>query len=254
MASSRNSNRPAKLAAGIEVLLRELGKRERAIVEKRYLKSELEHFGVSVPDIRRVALRALKEVPEQSHDELIQLVRKLWSQPVHELRMTAVELLNKRADSLRASDIKLIERLLRQSKGWALVDNLACNALGSLVERHPPLGEVLDRWSVDEDLWMRRAAMLALLVALRRGVGDFERFGRYAEAMLDEREFFIRKAIGWILRDTSRRRPKLVYEWALPRASRMSGVTIRETVKYLSDKQRRRLLAAHSAKASVTAP
>ena len=64
--------------------------------------------------------------------------------------------------------------------------------------------------------------------------------------MLDEREFFIRKAIGWVLRDTARKRPDLVYQWLLPRASRASGVTIREAVKPLTEGQRAALLSASS--------
>ena len=67
---------------------------------------------------------------------------------------------------------------------------------------------------------------------------------RYADAMLDEREFFIRKAIGWVLRETSKRRPREVYDWLLPRARRASGVTMREATKYLSPEQRDALLAA----------
>ena len=86
--------------------------------------------------------------------------------------------------------------------------------------------------------------MLALLVPLRRGGGDFERFTRYADAQLEDTQFFIRKAIGWILRDTAKRRPDLVFEWLLPRASRASGVTIREAVKPLSSTQRSEILAA----------
>ena len=86
--------------------------------------------------------------------------------------------------------------------------------------------------------------MLALLVPLRQGGGDFDRFGRYADAMLNEREFFIRKAIGWVLRDTGRKRPDLVYEWLLPRAARASGVTIREAVKPLSPAQRDAIYAS----------
>jgi 3-methyladenine DNA glycosylase AlkD len=62
--------------------------------------------------------------------------------------------------------------------------------------------------------------------------------------MLDEREFFIRKAIGWVLRDTGRRRPDLVFEWLFPRAGRASGVTLREAIKPLSDAQRAAVLAA----------
>ncbi len=108
------------------------------------------------------------------------------------------------------------------------------------------LGPVLDRWAIDDDFWIRRSALLALLVPLRRGAGDFDRFARYADVMLEEKEFFIRKAIGWVLRDTARRRPDLVFGWALPRAERMSGVTVRELVKPLSDEQRAAIEAARA--------
>lgn len=72
----------------------------------------------------------------------------------------------------------------------------------------------------------------------------FDRFARYAEAMLDEREFFIRKAIGWVLRETGKHRPDEVFEWLLPKAHRASGVTVREAVKYLPAEQRQAVLAA----------
>jgi len=103
---------------------------------------------------------------------------------------------------------------------------------------------VLDRWATDADFWIRRSALLALLGGLRRGEGDFDRFSRYADAMLEEKEFFVRKAIGWILRETAKKRPELVYEWVLPRASRASGVTLREAVKPLSEAQRKAVLSA----------
>jgi 3-methyladenine DNA glycosylase AlkD len=138
----------------------------------------------------------------------------------------------------------LLERLLRESRTWALVDGLAASVVGPLVERHPELTAVLDRWAADDDFWIRRSALLALLGPLRRGEGDFERFARYADAMLDEKEFFIRKAIGWVLRDTAKRRPDMVYEWMLPRAQRASGITVREAVKPLSEEQRQSILDA----------
>ena len=96
---------------------------------------------------------------------------------------------------------------------------------------------MLDRWAVDDDFWIRRGPPSSRCSSrCARGDGDFDRFSRYADAMLDEQEFFIRKAIGWVLRDTARKRPDLVYDWLLPRAARASGVTIREAVKPLSPK------------------
>jgi 3-methyladenine DNA glycosylase AlkD len=115
---------------------------------------------------------------------------------------------------------------------------------GPLAERHAEVGVVLDRWAGDHDFWLRRAALLALLGSLRRGEGDFERFARYADAMLEDKEFFVRKAIGWVLRETARKRPGLVCTWLLPRAARASGVTIREAIKPLSEQQRAAVLAA----------
>ena len=186
----------------------------------------------------------MKSVGTLSLDDVVAVVEALWQESVHERRMAAAELLAINVDRLGYDDAALLERLLSESRTWALVDVLAASVVGKLVERDERFGAVLDRWAADEDFWIRRSALLALLVPLREGVGDFERFGRYADAMLDEREFFIRKAIGWVLRDTARKRPDMVYEWLLPRAARASGVTVREAVKPLSDEQRRSVIGA----------
>jgi 3-methyladenine DNA glycosylase AlkD len=238
----------ASIAQGIDAALRAAGDPGRAEGEKRYLKSTLEHYGTSVPAIRRVVKAALSECGALDHDVLTGLVEALWERPVHECRAAAAELLELRCDALGATDIGLLERLIRESRTWALADGLAASVTGPLVERLPELGQVLDRWAQDDDFWVRRAALLALLLPLRRGGGDFERFGRYADAMLEEKQFFIRKAIGWVLRDTSRKRPELVYAWLAPRARRASGVTVREAVKYLPDRERTEIMDSYRAR------
>ena len=218
----------------------------RAQQEKAYLKSTREHYGTPVPAIRSIARAVGHKHPGIEHDDLVAIVRALWSMPAHEDRMVAVELLEVYADRLGAADMALVEQMLRESGTWALVDGLAASVAGRLVEHQPELGEVLDRWSVDDDFWIRRSSLLALLDPLRRGDGDFERFARYADAMLEEKEFFIRKAIGWVLRDTARKRPDIVFDWLLPRAGRASGVTLREAVKPLSDQQREAIVSRAS--------
>lgn len=137
--------------------------------------------------------------------------------------------------------------MLRTSKTWALVDAISTQVMGALVVANPQLGALLDRWAKDDDFWIRRAALLSLLVPLRRGAGDFARFTRYADAMLDEKEFFVRKAIGWVLRDTGRKTPDRVFAWLLPRASRAAGLTVREAAKYLTAKQREQIERARRA-------
>ncbi len=233
-----------QLAAEIDAELRRRASAERAASEKAYLKSRLDHYGVSVPAVRLVARGIVKRRPALTREQLIPLVEALWSGNVYERRRVAVELLEMCADRLQAEDVALVERLLREAETWALVDELAVIVVGAMVERHAELGAVLDGWAADPDFWIRRSALLALLGPLRRGGGDFARFSRYADTMLEEQEFFIRKAIGWVLRETARKRPDLVYRWLLPRAARAAGLTVREAVKPLSAAQRAAVLAA----------
>jgi 3-methyladenine DNA glycosylase AlkD len=123
-----------------------------------------------------------------------------------------------------------------------LVDVLSGDVVGEM-GLHLRIQRTLDRWARDDDFWVRRSSLLAELKPLKHGA-PFEPFARRADAMLEETEFFIRKAIGWILRETSETRPDEVYRWIAPRTHRASGVTMRQTVKYLDATRADRLMRA----------
>lgn len=234
---------PGELADALERELAERGTPERAEKERSYLKSELAHVGASVPQVRAAATRLHRDHPDLGHEQLIAVAKALWETPVHERRLAAIELLDLRSGALTDQDLPLLERLLREARTWALVDPLAVNVVGALLDRLPAaVGARLDAWSDDSDLWVRRASLLAYLRGLRRGEGDFDGFAGKADRMLEERERFIRKAIGWVLRDTAKRRPDLVVAWLDPRAHRASGLTLREAVKYLPAADKERLI------------
>ena len=239
----------SQAARQLEQALREKGSPDRAGSEKAYLKIDLEFAGLAVPVIRSVVLIWIKERGGLSHDDLTGITQQLWTSELFEARLAAEIMLERNAKLLVPADLDLIEHFLRHSGTWALIDGLAANVAGALAEHFPAEVEpTLDRWAGDQDFWIRRSALLALLRPLRRGGGDFERFARYADAMLDEREFFIRKAIGWVLRETAKRQPDLVAQWLAPRLHRVSGVTIREAVKPLPPPLRDQLLAGYREK------
>jgi len=238
----------AGLAAAIERRLREAGAPARAAAARAYLKSSMEFAGVGLPGLRSIVRARLPRRPAMARGNLLAVVTELWARPLFECRLAASMLLVDHSEALTTADVALLERLIRESGTWALVDELAPVVMGGLVERYPELTAVLDRWAADGDFWVRRAALLSLLRPLRRGEGDFDRFARYADMMLAEREFFIRKAIGWVLRDTGRRRPDLVAAWLEPRIGQVSGVTLREAVKPLPPETAARMLAAYRAR------
>jgi 3-methyladenine DNA glycosylase AlkD len=240
-------NVPA-LVERLDAEIRSAGTPERAAGSKAYLKSDLDFYGTTVPTLRATVKRVGREQPGLTRGELLKLATALWEPRVFERRLLAVLLLEAHVDLLEPDDVALLEAWVREGATWALVDNVSGDVAGPLldrVERYDGafVDATLDRWAADGDVWVRRSALLAHHRALRAGGGDFGRFARYADAMLEEREFWIRKAIGWVLRDTARRRPELVFDWLLPRASRVSGVTLREALKYLSPEQQARVHA-----------
>jgi len=113
---------------------------------------------------------------------------------------------------------------VRASACWAQVDHLATKVIGSIAG----VNARLRGWARDPDFWVRRTALLAQHDALRAGAGDFELFAEIAAPMLEEREFFVRKAIGWVLREVSKRRPELTAAFLREHAGRVSGLTFRE--------------------------
>jgi 3-methyladenine DNA glycosylase AlkD len=121
-------------ARRIQAELREAGTPERAGGEKRYLKSDLAFLGSPLRDITRVAKSTLKN-EQLTHDDLIALVHELWRKPVFDLRMAAVILLELRAGELGPNDLPVIERLIRQSRTWALVDGLAGDVVSEIALR-----------------------------------------------------------------------------------------------------------------------
>jgi 3-methyladenine DNA glycosylase AlkD len=225
---------PQAAALAVTDQLRPLGTPERAAQEKRYLKSDLEFFGVVVPDLRRVVEAAVRAHPGLDAQAMVAWAVALWREPVHERRAAAVEILMLAAPRLAASDLATLEGLLRESLTWAYVDALAGNVAGEIALRDPVgAWPRIDAWATDEDFWVRRSALLALLRGIRAGTPDLARFTRYAEPMLAEKEFFIRKAIGWVLRETARRDPAWVAKWTEAHLAEMSGVTFREAVRRL---------------------
>ena len=223
--------------------LKALGTEERAVNEKRYLKSEIEHLGVKVPEIRKLARRFARERRDLGKLEIKDLTHELWGRYIYELRKLAVNILAARVGVFGLDDAAFVEGLLRRSHTWALIDDLSINVVAPMLEDVDGAGVVRKKWSKDADFWVRRTAMLGLLPGLRRERDGWDEFAVYADGMLDEDEFFIQKAIGWVLREVSKHSPELVFEWMEPRAELASSVTMREAVKYLPKDQREILVA-----------
>jgi 3-methyladenine DNA glycosylase AlkD len=227
--------------AELRVALSRHGTPERAAQEQRYLKSQLEFLGATVPNIRREAKAFARAHPALDRKQLRELAEVAWASNVHELRSVAIGILEQDLGTLKAADAAWLIGLVERSDTWAHVDWLAVDVIGALTARYTTLARQVDRWAKHDNFWVRRTALLSFHDALRAGGGDFEHFARLAAALVDDREFFIRKAIGWVLRSVASRRPGLVEAFVEEHAGALSGVTFREATRRLPAAAQRHL-------------
>ena len=236
-----SGNTPAAARRFFERRYREAGSPARAATGKAYLKSELRVYGTTVPEIRRAANDFARQHRELTRTQLRGIVDELWSTGVYELRSAGIALLSRNATLLTERDLPWLIGFVRRSKTWAHVDWLAADVIGGVVGESTTALRRLPSWARDDNFWVRRTALLAQLRQLSRERGDFDLFAGLAAGMLDEREFFIRKAIGWVLREVSKKRRRLVFDFLREHRSEVSGLTLSEGAKYLPAAQRRAL-------------
>jgi 3-methyladenine DNA glycosylase AlkD len=219
----------------------------RAVQEKRYLKSELQFLGVGLPTLRKTAKAFVRAQPSLERAQLLELTDALWQHEVHELRALAVGILELKVQQLTAADMPTLIALVRRAKTWALVDWIATKVVGPLAG-DPKARKHIDAWARDKDFWVRRTALLSHHDALLQGGGDFDHFARMAVPQLADREFFIRKAIGWVLRSTARRTPERTYAFVAAHARELSGLSFREATRTLPAAQQKKLAALRASK------
>jgi 3-methyladenine DNA glycosylase AlkD len=236
--------KPAAVVRHFDRRFREVGTARRAEGAKAYMKSALRFHGVDAAQLRTECVAFCKAHPDMDRDGLIACATALFATDAFDIRSVAIALLERKWKLLQASDAPWLVELARAGACWAHVDFLATAVIDPLLEREGGVATWARAWANDDSFWVRRVALLCQLRSLRRGAGDFALFSHVAAPMLSEKEFFIRKAIGWVLRDTAHKRPDMVFEWLLPRAARASGVTLREAGKPLSAEQRAAIEAA----------
>jgi len=221
--------------------LRRAGSAGRASGEKAYLKSDLRFWGTGQDPIHVAVREYCAAHPGATRAELRAIAETLYLTDVHELRASAIGVLERNRATLTDRDLPWLIAIVRKSKSWAYVDWIAPKVIGDIIARDPRSRRRLVAWAKDDDFWVRRAALLAEHDALRAGEGDFAHWSLLAESMLGEREFFIRKAIGWVLREVSKKRPDLTYAFLRKNGDRVSRLSLQEGAKYLSQKQREAL-------------
>lgn len=206
---------------------------QRAPAMQAYMRGQFEFFGIPTL-VRRQAVAALVR-PRQTAGELLANAKALWAMPERECQYVAVDLLARQHRTLGMGDIPAILDLVQTKSWWDSVDGLA-GVVGDVVHAariaDTSAQRAMDAALRHDNLWVRRIAMLHQLGW--RGDTDRERLFCYALSLAGEADFFIRKAIGWALRDFARHEPRVVVDFLNGAGRGLSPLSRREAGKHLS--------------------
>lgn len=226
----------ADVLAAIDAALRAHADPERAVGQQRYMKSAMPYLGLTTAVFRPAVTAVLRDpaFAMRSRAEWEATIRGLWFGATHRERWYAAIALARHRPYRAWVDsdaMPLWESLIRSGAWWDVVDEITTHLVRDTLLAHPEVEAARLRvWARDEHLWVRRAAILSHVGA--KGRADTQLLEDIILPNILDREFFIRKAIGWVLRDHARTDPTRVQAFVAAQPQ-LSGLSRREALKHI---------------------
>jgi 3-methyladenine DNA glycosylase AlkD len=195
----------------------------------RYMKNHFPFLGISTPRRRELAKDFWEQYPFPTPEAVPDLVAALYAFPEREFHYTAVEIAQKSVKKQPAEFLDTAEALIVTHSWWDTVDGLSDKVVGILVKKHPALVQKMDEWAIHSTLWLRRAAILHQLTYKK--ATDQDRLFHYCRLNAHHTDFFIRKGMGWALRQYARAAPEAVRQFV--NSTELPNLTRKEALKHL---------------------
>jgi 3-methyladenine DNA glycosylase AlkD len=209
--------------------IKNLSDPQRAASDKRYHKSNREHWGVPVPQCAKLAKSFSKGLEQE---ELLEMAEALWMTDLFDPMMCASKILSLPCIKPSLTVWNMVKAFLQKVDGWALEDSLVHIAWKCILADQKLLDD-LEKWTVHPDFWMRRAALVYTLPFAKPG-RDPERMLGWASSYAKDPEWFIQKSIGWWLRVLGEHNPQRVISFLELHWPDLKAVAKREATRKLS--------------------
>ncbi len=199
----------------------------RAVAMRAYMRDQFPFLGIPSP--RLTALVREAALPKPAEAELREQALLLWAEPEREFQYVACGQLRRHVKVCEPGFIDVVRELIVTKSWWDTVDTLASHTVGPLVRKHSELLATMDVWIGEDNMWLARTAILYQL-GYRSGT-DAARLFRYCAAQAGHPDFFIRKAIGWALREYAKTDPAAVRKFVETHETVLSGLSKREALR-----------------------
>lgn len=232
MESTVNSATPMSIAAAIGRRLKKAAHPDKAGAMQAYAKSSMPYFGVQAPALRQICDGVFSSHPLTTAAAWRLAIAHLWDTAAHkELRYAAIELAAYQPYQrfISMALVPLYRRLVQDGAWWDTVDALAGRVAVLLAAYPVPLAKTLRAWAKQDNIWLRRVAIIAQVGA--RDTTDQALLYDCIGPSIDSKQFFLRKAIGWALREYAKANPGEVRRYLGAHQAILSPLSVREAEK-----------------------
>jgi len=229
-------NNPSNTLLKLRAELKRLANKEKAADMQRYMKSSIPYHGVPAPLLRQVFKDVFADLDFADARSWKSEVLHIWRNArFREERYAAIALCESRkADAFQTPDaLSLYEEIIVTGAWWDLVDSIASHCVGKLLRRYPArIGRTMRVWSRSSNIWKRRTSIICQL-GFKKDT-DLELLYACVEPSLESKEFFLRKAIGWALRQYAWTDPREVQRYVRAHEGRLSVLSKREALRNIA--------------------
>lgn len=190
--------------------LQKLSNKQFAEDIKRYIKSPYEFYGVRVPEIRILAKRLHEE---HSLKEFYNIFNRLWKSGYHEEMSLALYTLQLYEKDFDLTTFQFLKPKINYIKSWDQIDAISTSIIGKILLKYPEFEREILRLSKSKDFWARRIAIVSTLPRIKEG--DIRLTMELAERYIKDKEPYIQKATGWMLREAGKQKPEVVRRFIL---------------------------------------
>ncbi len=197
-----------------------------------YLKTDMPFYGVQKRGRTEIFREMKKRFPIEDNDTYRAAILALWAQPHREEKYFAIGIAKRYPVFIGYQNLDIYRQLIVEGAWWDLVDDVAISCVG-IVHRdeREVMAPVIEEWVDDEFMWLRRTSLISPIK--HKADTDHETLFAHCLRRAHEKEFFIRKAIGWTLREYAKTEPDRVRGFLLENRERWSGLSFREASKHL---------------------
>ncbi|MBD9734115.1 DNA alkylation repair protein [Streptomyces sp. H28] len=204
---------------------------QRAVGVRAYMKDVAPFLGLATPVRRALSRTVVEGLPRPTEADCTAIALRCWDLPEREYQYFAVDYLRRHVRHCSSGFLPVARHLLTTVPWWDTVDLLAAHVVGALVAADRDLAAEMDAWSGDADLWLVRTALLHQLRYKERT--DTARLFGYCVRQSGHPGFFVRKAIGWCLREYAKTDPEAVRAFVARERDRLAPLSVREALKNL---------------------